>query len=173
MQPSLQTTPAMNTSPPSTSQESVCNDYDVCQHQEISKEVLVKSFTKRKCRGNFLMQWRLYPRVKSFTSWQFPKINLQRRHYPFSTLVVAIIVFVLSGCHSTPGWCVVVYALMVFSVQLVLFSVPMHQKATLSTNYFESGTKKARKLKNTNTLHIIRRPWSKLTILNKLLNTHM
>ena len=32
MQPSLQTTPVADTSPPSTSQESVCNDYDVCQH---------------------------------------------------------------------------------------------------------------------------------------------
>ena len=32
MQPSLQTTPVTDTSPPSTSQESVCNDYDVCQH---------------------------------------------------------------------------------------------------------------------------------------------
>ena len=32
MQPSLHTTPATDTSPPSTSQESVCNDYDVCQH---------------------------------------------------------------------------------------------------------------------------------------------
>ena len=32
MQPSLQTTPVTDTSPPSTSQESVWNDYDVCQH---------------------------------------------------------------------------------------------------------------------------------------------
>ena len=54
MQPSLQTNPATDTSPPSTSQESVCNDYDVCQHQETSKVVLVKSFTKRKRRRNFL-----------------------------------------------------------------------------------------------------------------------
>ena len=36
--------------------------------------------------------------------------------------------------------------LMVFSVQLVLFSIPMHQKASLSPNHFESGTKKAREL---------------------------
>ena len=56
MQPSLQTNPATDTSPPSTSQESVCNDYDVCQHQETSKVVLVKSFTKRKRRRNFLTQ---------------------------------------------------------------------------------------------------------------------
>jgi len=61
---------------------------------------------------------------------------------------------------------------MVFAARLVLFSVPMHQKASFSPNHYESGTKKGRKLKNMNTLRIIRRPWSKLTILNELLSTH-
>ena len=48
MQPSLQTTPATDTSPPSTSQESVCNDYDVCQHQETSKVDIGEIFYKAK-----------------------------------------------------------------------------------------------------------------------------
>ena len=37
MQPSLQTTPATDTPPPCTSQESASNDYDACQDQETSK----------------------------------------------------------------------------------------------------------------------------------------
>ena len=41
MQPSLQTIPVTDTSAPSTStsQESVCNDCGVCQHQETSKSL--------------------------------------------------------------------------------------------------------------------------------------
>lgn len=62
---------------------------------------------------------------------------------------------------------------MVFSAQLVLFSVPMHQKNTFVTKPFRKWNKKARKLKNTSTLHIIGRPWSKLTILNELLSTYL
>ena len=53
MQPSLQTTPATDTSPPSTSQESVCNDYDVCQHQETSKVDIGEIFYKAKTPKEF------------------------------------------------------------------------------------------------------------------------
>ena len=53
MQPSLQTTPATDTSPPSTSQESVCNDYDVCQHEETSKVDISEIFYKAKTPKEF------------------------------------------------------------------------------------------------------------------------
>ena len=53
MEPSLQTTPATDTSTPSTSQESVCNDYDVCQHQEISKVDIGEIFYKAKTPKEF------------------------------------------------------------------------------------------------------------------------
>ena len=110
---------------PCTSQGSAWNDYDACQDQETSKVDIGEIFYKQKRQRNFLTQGRLWPCLKSITSWQFLRSNLNRRHSPLSTLLVAIVVFVYSGCHSTPGWCRV-NVLMEFSVQLVLFSVPVH-----------------------------------------------
>ena len=46
-------------------------------------------------------------------------------------------------------------------------------KSKSVTKPFQKWNKKSEKVKNTNTLHIIRRPWSKLTILNELLRTHI
>ncbi|PFX12621.1 Zinc finger MYM-type protein 1 [Stylophora pistillata] len=43
-QPSLQTTLATDTSPPSTSEESVCKDYNVCQHQETCKKAMEQAY---------------------------------------------------------------------------------------------------------------------------------
>ena len=55
MQPSLQTIPVTDTSAPSTStsQESVCNDCGVCQHQETSKVDFGEIFYKPKTPKEF------------------------------------------------------------------------------------------------------------------------
>ena len=82
MQPSLQTTPATYTSTPSTSQESVCNDYDVCQHQETSKVYIGKIFYKTKLPKEFSYATKTLTMSEKYHLLTIPKEQLKENAFP-------------------------------------------------------------------------------------------
>ena len=82
MQPSLQTTPATDTSPPSTSQESVCNDYDVCQHEETSKVDIGEIFYKKKTPKKFSYAIKTLTMSQKYHLLTIPKGQLKEKTFP-------------------------------------------------------------------------------------------
>ena len=82
MQPSLQTTPATDTSPPSTSQESVCNDYDVCQHEETSKVDIGEIFYKAKTPKKFSYAIKTLTMSQKYHLLTIPKGQLKEKTFP-------------------------------------------------------------------------------------------
>ena len=82
MQPSLQTTPATDTSPPSTSQESVCNDYDVCQHEETSKVDIGEIFYKAKTPKEFSYAMKTLTMSQKYHLLTIPKGQLKEKTFP-------------------------------------------------------------------------------------------
>ena len=82
MQPSLQTTPATDTTPPSTSQESVCNDYDVYHHQETSKVDNVEIFYKAKTPKEFSYAMKTLTMSQKYHLLTIPKEQLKEKALP-------------------------------------------------------------------------------------------
>ena len=144
----------------------------VYQHQETSKVDVGEIFYKAKTPKEFSYAMKTLTMSQKYHLLTIPKEQLKEKAFPAQYLAGYNRSFRLEWLSQHPWMTYSGHVDGVFCTACAMFCSDA-SKSKFVTKQIRKWNKKSEKVKDTNTLHIIRRPWCKLTILNELLSTHI